>query len=60
MHVGTKFSTIKHLVGGHMFSQTGAELFAWDHFSEQDPRSLLEVMSDPSRSFFVDENRIVC
>lgn len=31
-----------------MFSQTGAELFAWDQFSEKDPRSLLEVMSDPS------------
>ncbi|KAG7562260.1 hypothetical protein FFLO_02346 [Filobasidium floriforme] len=48
---GTKFSTIKHLVGGHMFSQTGAELFSWDHYSEQDPRSLLEVMSDPTRPF---------
>jgi hypothetical protein len=52
-------STIKHMVGGHLFSQTGAELFGWDHFSEEDPRCLLEVMTDPSE-YYNDEYAGCC
>jgi hypothetical protein len=53
LRIGTRFSTIKHMVGGHLFSQTGAELFGWDKFSDEDPRCLLEVMTDPSALFML-------